>query len=115
MEQLNLSKRFFSDNQYKKVINTSFTQLVPQTADQQEFASVSVEQFFQYYQELFYLIPKFGEMMSHEYLIKASSEYVGTSETQNEEIQALINEITSLRQTNLELNQQLINTKISNG
>ena len=115
MAEINLNRQVFSDSQYKKVIDTSFTQLVSQPETQPTGPTVSVEQFFQYYQELFYLIPKFGEINSHEYLIKTSTEYVGSSIAQNEEIQALINEITSLRQANLDLNQQLVNTKISNG
>ena len=115
MAEINLNKQVFSDSQYKKVIDTSFTQLVSQPETQPTGPTVSVEQFFLYYQELFYLIPKFGETNSHEYLIKTSTEYVGSSIAQNEEIQALINEITSLRQANLDLNQQLVNTKISNG
>jgi hypothetical protein len=113
--QINLNKQIFSDNQYKKVIDTSFTQLVSLPETEPTGPSISVEQFFQYYQELFYLIPKFGESNSHEYLVKTSSEYIGTTEAQNEEIQALINEITSLRQANLELNQQLVNAVTSNG
>jgi hypothetical protein len=114
MEQVNLNKQVFADSEYKKVIDTSFTQLItpPETTPT---PTISIAQFFQNYQELFYLIPKFGDTNSHEYLVKTSSNYIGITEEQNEEIQALINEITTLRQSNLELNQQLVNTKLSNG
>jgi hypothetical protein len=114
MEQINLNKQVFADSEYKKVIDTSFTQLVS-TPEITPPSTISIDQFFQNYQELFYLIPKFGDANSHEYLVKTSSNYIGITEEQNEEIQALINEITTLRQSNLELNQQLVNTKISNG
>jgi len=116
MAQLGLSNQVFFSNNYKKVINTSFNELVSPPVNQSSVdIPTEISEFFQKYQQLFYFIPKFGETESHEYIIKTSSEYVGTSESQNEEIQALINEITSLRQTNLELNQQLINAKINNG
>ena len=114
MEQVNLNKQVFADSEYRKVINTSFTQLVS-TPETTPTPTININQFFQNYQELFYLIPKFGDTNSHEYLVKTSSNYIGITEGQNEEIQALINEITTLRQSNLELNQQLVNTKISNG
>ena len=114
MEQVDLNKQVFVDSEYKKVINTSFTQLVF-TPEVTPNPTININQFFQNYQELFYLIPKFGDANSHEYLVKTSSNYIGITEEQNEEIQALINEITTLRQSNLELNQQLVNTKISNG
>ena len=67
--------------------------------------SISVDQFFQYYQDLFFQIPKFGDINSHEYLIKTSQEYAGDF-SNDDTIQALIDEITELRKENLELQQQ---------
>ena len=46
--------------------------------------------------------------------MKTSSEYINANLINND-IQALIEEINSLQKQNLELNQQLVNTKISNG
>jgi hypothetical protein len=117
MAQVELNKRVFSKNQYQKVIDTSFTQLVPlNQIDTVPTSSVSVDQFFEYYNQLFFDIPKFGEVNSHEYLIKTSQEYVGTT-FQSDEIQALIDEVTFLRQQNLELQQQyqVINDNLPNG
>jgi hypothetical protein len=117
MAQVELNKRVFSKNQYQKVIDTSFTQLVPlNQIDTIPTSSVSVDQFFEYYNQLFFDIPKFGEVNSHEYLIKTSQEYVGTT-FQSDEIQALIDEVTFLRQQNLELQQQyqVINDNLPNG
>jgi len=73
-ERINLNKQVFSKTQYERTINTSFTQLVTTTA---ETGSVlpSVDEFFTYYQALFFDIPKFGVTNSHEYLIKTSQEY----------------------------------------
>lgn len=102
-DRINLNKQVFDKRQYQKVINTSFTQLsVPSTSS----AIPSVDEFFNYYDQLFYQIPKFGQTNSHEYLIQTSQAYIGST-LQNEEIQALIAEITDLRSENLNLNQQI--------
>jgi hypothetical protein len=107
-QQVNLIKQVYDKNQYQKVIDTSFTQLVQPTIVPTGSALPTVNQFFEYYNQLFFDIPKFGEVNSHEYLIKTSQEYVGTSNVVNDEIQALIDEITELRQENLDLQQQLL-------
>ena len=116
-QQVTLTKQVYDKNQYQKVIDTSFTQLVQPTTTTTDSALPSVDQFFDYYNQLFFDIPKFGEINSHEYLIKTSQEYIGTLNIVNDEIQALINEITELRQENLELQQQLFTTvqNTSNG
>ena len=115
MEQVNLNKQVFVDSEYKKVIDTSFTQLATPPPPLNTLpTSISVEEFFQNYNEIFFQIPKLGYTNSHEYLVKTSSEYINANLINND-IQALIEEINSLQQQNLELNQQLVNTKISNG
>jgi hypothetical protein len=105
MAQVDLNKTVFEKRQYQKVIDTSFTQLVPIQITS-SVDTISVDQFFNYYNELFFDIPKLGEVNSHEYLIKTSQEYVGTT-FQSDNIQALIDEVTFLRQQNLEFTQQL--------
>jgi hypothetical protein len=107
-QQVKLVKRVYDKNQYQKVIDTSFTQLVQPITAATGSTLPSVNQFFDYYNQLFFDIPKFGETNSHEYLIKTSQEYIGTTNVVNDEIQALISEITELRQENLELQQQLL-------
>ena len=107
-QQVKLVKRVYDKNQYQKVIDTSFTQLVQPTTAATGSTLPSVNQFFDYYNQLFFDIPKFGETNSHEYLIKTSQEYIGITNVVNDEIQALISEITELRQENLELQQQLL-------
>jgi hypothetical protein len=107
-QQVTLTKQVYDKNQYQKVIDTSFTQLVQPVIIPTGSALPTVNQFFVYYNQLFFDIPKFGEVNSHEYLIKTSQEYIGTSNVVNDEIQALIDEITELRQENLDLQQQLL-------
>ena len=107
-EVIDLNKQVFEKRQYNKTINTSFTQLVQPTTVFTGSTLPTVNEFFSNYNQLFFDIPKFGETDSHEYLIKTSQEYIGISNIVNDEIQALIDEITQLRQDNLELNQQTI-------
>ena len=109
-EQINLNKTVYSKTQYERVIDTSFTQLIDSTAP--VTSSISVDQFFQYYQDLFFQIPKLGDLNSHEYLIKTSQAYVGDIQT-DESLQAFIDEITQLRQENLDLQQQLIDLQLT--
>jgi hypothetical protein len=112
-QQVNLTKQVFEKRQYDRTINTSFTQLVSPIADLTGSALPTVDQFFDYYNQLFFDIPKFGELNSHEYLIKTSQEYIGTTTVITDEIQALIDEVTELRQANLELNQQVLGLQSS--
>ena len=108
-EQINLNKTVYSKTQYERVIDTSFTQLVqPTPISPLSIPSISVAEFFTNYQEIFYQIPKFGPTNSHEYLIKTSQAYIGQTQTENDTMQALIDEITQLRQDNIDLQQQLI-------
>lgn len=108
MTKLSLNKTVKEKNQYKKVIDTEFTQLIqPQTAIQEPSTDEKISQFFNQYQELFYDIPKEGETNSHTYLIKQSSDYVD-NQVIDEDVQALLDEIASLREENLELQQQVI-------
>jgi len=108
-QQIKLTKQVYDKNQYQKVIDTSFTQLVQPTVSTGS-ALPTVDQFFDFYNQLFFDIPKFGEINSHEYLIKTSQEYIGASNVINDEIQALIDEVTELRQENLDLQQQLLSS-----
>ena len=109
MEILTLTNTVYNKNQYQKVIDTSFTQLVqPQVTASVVAPTISVAEFFQNYQQIFFQIPKLGTTNSHEYLIKTSQEYIGSSSVNDDTIQALIDEITQLRQENLTLQQQLI-------
>jgi hypothetical protein len=112
MERINLQRQVFSKRQVDNVVNTSFTQLTTSTPTVTSSVSLSVSEFFDQYRILFFEIPKFGDTDSHEYLVKTSGEYIGGQET-NETIQALIEEITQLRQENLELQQQIIRSSTS--
>ena len=103
-----LNKTVYNKDVYNKMIDTSFKQLGVKTVQQQLDETPTVDYFFQLYNELFYDIPELGETNSHEYLVKQSSEYIDYQFI-DEDVQALLDEISSLRQENLDLQQQLIN------
>ena len=103
-ENIKLNKEVFSKNQYKKTINTSFTQLGVKTVQEQIDDQPTVKKFFKMYNDLFYNINELGEKYSHEYLVKTSGEYI-ESDVINEEIEILQNEIASLR-------EELLDTQI---
>jgi hypothetical protein len=102
-ENINLNRNVFDKNAFKNTVDTNFTQLVS-TPDPTFFDInlATVEDFFILYEKFFYEIPQFGAVESHEYLIKTSTDYIGFRQT-NEDIQALLEEITSLRQEILDI------------
>ena len=109
MEIINLTKQELARGQYTQVINTSFTQLIP-TVPTNIAPTISVQEFFGYYSSLFFQIPEFGDANSHQYIINTSTEYIGETGT-DDTTQALIDEITQLREENLELQQQLFDSQ----
>lgn len=111
MENITPNKLVYDKSQYEKVIDTSFTQLIqPQVTS--SLPTITVAEFFQNYQELFFSIPKFGDTNSHEYLIKTSGEYIGSTNVNDDLIQALLEETNQLRQENLDLQQQITSGSI---
>lgn len=104
--ELKLNKKLYNKSAYLNTINNSFTELLP-IVSISPVDDVSVGEFFQIYDNLFYEIPKKGEVNSHEYLIKQSTDYIGAQDVSNE-IQALLDEITFLREENLTLQQNII-------
>ena len=105
MSQIPVQKTVFNKDSYGRVINTQFSQLLNQTVEETD--TFTVDDFFQLYEDLFYQIPKEGDTNSHRYILQREADYLGVSISQDD-IQALLNEITSLRQQVLEA-QQTIN------
>ena len=95
-EKIDLIKKVYSKTEYPKIIDTQFQQLGVISVNEQIELTTTVQQFFEYYNELFYDIPSFGDTNSHEYLVKTSGEYINFDED-NEIIEALRKEITQLR------------------
>ena len=107
MEKVNLLKETFASKiQYQEVIDTSFTELSIPTPVIDDILNVpTVDEFFQNYEQLFFEIPKFGETNSHEYLIKTSQAYIGSTVI-NDEIVHLQQEITQLRRQLIEIQRE---------
>jgi hypothetical protein len=104
-EKVELNKKVYGKVTYPNVINTEFSQLIkPQV--EVVATPVTVEEFFQYYDDLFYDIPISGDFNSHTELIKRSTEYVGVDQN-TEEIDALLDEINQLRLENLTQQQTI--------
>jgi hypothetical protein len=106
-ENIKFQKQVFNKGDYSKIIDTSFKQLGVQTIQQQIEEQPTVEDFFNMYNDLFYDIPETGEINSHEFLIKKSSEYINFDPNQ-EEIEALQAEIAQLRTDLLDSQKQVI-------
>ena len=109
MANYSLNRSVYDKEAYKKTIDTSFSQIAPPPPTQN---TISVEEFFSYYNTIFYDIPSNGNINSHEYLVKTSGEYINASNV-NEDIQLLLDEITLLIQELLLANQQVLQLQIS--
>jgi hypothetical protein len=105
---ISLNRQVFDKDKFTKTVNTEFTQLVEQPNPTFfDINLATIEDFFTLYNNFFFQIPKNGESNSHEFLVKESSQYIDF-QSNNEEINALLDEIAQLRQENLELRQQNI-------
>ena len=107
-QEVNLIKEVYSRNTFTRVVDTSFSELyTPVTASIAPSQQITVDEFFDLYNELFFDIPATGEINSHEYLVARSTEYLGGGVlTDNEK--AYIEEINSLRQQLLEANANFL-------
>ena len=95
MSQIPIEKQVFDKDAFGKVIDTQFHQLLNNQAE--ETPVFTIEEFFQLYEDLFYQIPKEGDTNSHRYILEKEADYLGVIVNQDD-IQALLDEITNLRQ-----------------
>ena len=114
MGNIKLNRTVFDKRIFNQSVDTEFSQLVPKEEDKFFDTNLAtIDDFFTIYTNLFFEIPKEGDINSHEFLIVESSEYINFDKI-NEDIQILLEEITSLRtellekdRENLDLNQRL--------
>jgi len=110
-QKINLTRIVYNKDDYQKTIDTSFNEFSlpsPEIEDN----SISIEQFFVYYNQLFFNIPKTG-VESHNTLIQQSTEYVGDQQVNNE-IEALIQEVNVLRAQLIESQTELVELQQNN-
>jgi hypothetical protein len=111
-EQVIIQKTIYSLSNFNNVVDTQFSQLARQTTGggADITPDLTVDQFFNEYDILFFDIPPTGSDQSHLALATRSLEYVGMS------LEDLQSEISSLREENIELkNQILLSSQIENG
>lgn len=105
MAQISFDKNIFGKDSFGKVVDTRFKQLVGTPPSQ---GDITLSDFFQMYEDLFFQIPKEGEVESHTYILNKTAEYLGVNINENDDIQSLLNEITSLRSELLDANKTLL-------
>ena len=106
-KQVKMKRQVFDKNAFNDTINTEFTQLV--NVPDPAFFDINLatqEDFWILYNKFFYQIPKEGDINSHQYLVQTSGDYINYA-PQQEEIEALLQEIADLRQENLEIRQEI--------
>jgi hypothetical protein len=104
-QQITIERQVFDKDQFGRVINTQFSQLLNQQQGE-ETPEFTLEDFFELYESLFFQIPKEGDNESHRYILEKTAEYLGVIVSQDD-IQALLDEITNLRQQVLDLQTTL--------
>lgn len=112
-ENIPVQYNVYNKDRFSKVIDTQFRELV---SEQPVAPEVTVEDFFALYDELFFEIPREGDINSHRFILNREAEYLGVQFADDVDIQALLQEITDLRQQllaaeteNLRLTEQLPN------
>lgn len=100
-EQVRIEKTIYSSNVIN-VINSEFNQLVPKVTQIDSTPDLDVDQFFDLYDSLFFDIPLSGSDESHLGLATKSLEHLGVS------IEDLQSELDYLRQENVELKNQIL-------
>ena len=103
MSNIPINKKVFDKDKFSKVIDTNFKQFNQKSVEEVSF---TLDDFFTLYEQLFYQIPKEGDINSHRFIIEKEAEYLGIL-INEEDIQALVDEITLLRQQVLD-SQQII-------
>lgn len=104
MNDIQIQKTVFSAVEFNKVVDTSFKTFTQPVVEED---LDTTEELFRLYEKLYYEIDVTGDVDSHEYLVKKSSELLNFDKV-TEDIQPLLDEIAQLRQENLALNQQIL-------
>jgi hypothetical protein len=78
---------------YDKVLDTEFRTFITNPT----VNTLTLDEFFQNYNDLFYQIPKEGDINSHQYILDQTLQYLNLRLANDEEIQLLLDEITNLR------------------
>jgi len=101
------AKKLIYSKDIDKVTDTTFNAFVPPPSSEVVNTIPTVNEFFNYYNILFYQIPQTGEN-SHETLVEKSSEYLGL------DLNVLLEQLNFLQEQNKQLQKQIdeFNTNI---
>jgi hypothetical protein len=99
-EIIPVQNSIYNKNTFTKVVNTQFSELA---APPLTIPETTVEAFFELYDELFPIIPNEGDINSHRAILLREAEYLNVQLADDDEVQALLQEITDLRQQLLEV------------
>lgn len=102
-ERVRIQKQLFRSDQFNTLIDREFKTFIKPV---QEIDTDTVEELFRLYDKLYFSIPVEGEINSHQYLLRKSSELTEFDKS-TEDIQPLLDEIAQLRQQLLNANQQI--------
>lgn len=107
---IQIQKTVLNSTDFTKVVDTSFRTF---TQPQEQVDLDIPSELFRLYDKLYYELDITGDVNSHEYLVKRSSELMNF-DTTSEDIQPLLDEIAQLREQLLLANQQILDleTKI---
>ncbi len=113
-KKINFIRKFYNRKEYTNFIDNSFKELTAPTPQKRPGENVFIDpneqlnQFFQLYDKLFYIIPEVGDSKSHEYLVKTSGNLVTLNNEVNDSIIQLQAEIGALREDLLESQKQAL-------
>jgi len=104
-KKIQISKSSFNSRDFKRVVDTEFKTFAKPV---EEVDTDTIEELFRLYDKLFYTIPVEGEINSHQFLLRKSSE-VANLENLSDDIEPFLEEIAQLRQQLLEANETIFN------
>jgi len=110
-----LQRQVFDSASFASTYDTQFTQLGDVNPAIEKFFEIDLAtqaNFFTLYDKFFTEIPKEGVVASHAYIVSRSGDYVNFDRDQ-EQIQALLDEISDIRLQNVDLRLENINQLIS--
>jgi len=76
IEKIDLITKVSSKTEYPKIIDTQFQQLGNLSVNQEIEETVTVNEFFELYNVLFYNFQSYWGSNSHDYLVKPSGDYI---------------------------------------
>jgi hypothetical protein len=105
MANISFDTSTFSRDNFEKLVDTRFKQLVKPSVEVD--AIFTLEEFFTLYDDLFFQIPPEGDVQSHRFILNKTADYLGVNINEESNVQALLDEITLLKQELLDANKSL--------